>query len=147
MTVTVSAVGSLHDIAAADWDALAGDSPWLSHALLSALEDSGAVGAHSGWRPAHLALWRDGQLLAAAPRYLKTHSRGEYVFDWAWARAYAQYGLRYYPKQLCAVPFSPIPGPRLLAGDAASRSALAQALLWERFHVRLRPGLFDEILD
>ena len=72
MTDTVSAVGSLHDIAAADWDALAGDSPWLSHALLSALEDSGAVGAHSGWRPAHLALWRDGQLLAAAPRYLKS---------------------------------------------------------------------------
>lgn len=147
MTDTVSAVGSLHDIAAADWDALAGDSPWLSHALLSALEDSGAVGGHSGWRPAHLALWRDGQLLAAAPRYLKTHSRGEYVFDWAWARAYAQHGLRYYPKQLCAVPFSPIPGPRLLAGDAASRATLAQALAAEQDGVSGCHVLFAQQAD
>ena len=119
---------SLHALPADSWDALSGGQPWLSHALLSALEDSGAVSAATGWQPAHLALWEGEQLCAVAPRYLKTHSRGEYVFDWSWARAYAEHGLNYYPKALGAVPFSPIPGPRLLAADAHSRLALAQGL-------------------
>ncbi|MCP6373861.1 GNAT family N-acetyltransferase, partial [Klebsiella pneumoniae] len=85
---------------------------------LSSLEDSGSVGGRSGWDPAHQVL-RDGQggLRAAMPAYLKSHSYGEYVFDWAWADACQRAGIRYYPKLLVAVPFTPVSGARLLAVD------------------------------
>jgi predicted N-acyltransferase len=99
-----------------EWDACAGaDNPFVSHAFLAALEDSGSAGARTGWLPQHAAL-RDagGRLVAAAPMYAKSHSYGEYVFDHGWADAFERAGGRYYPKLQVAVPFSPVPGPRLL---------------------------------
>ena len=120
---------AIDEIPAPAWDALAGDQPSLSHAYLSALETSGCVSPRTGWTPRHAALWEGDTLLAAMPLYLKTHSYGEYVFDWAWANAYAQHGLAYYPKALVAVPFTPVPGTRLLARDAAAREALLRSLV------------------
>ncbi len=113
------------------WDALVGadGGPFVRHAFLDALESTGCVGPGTGWTPCHLTLWRDAELVAAAPLYRKTHSWGEYVFDWAWADAYQRAGLRYYPKLLAAVPFTPVGGLRLLARDPAARAALARALL------------------
>ena len=116
------------------WDALAaaapgGSGPFARHAFLAALQDSGCVGQDSGWQPAFVCLEdARGVLQAAAPLYLKTHSYGEYVFDWAWADAYHRNGLAYYPKAVVAIPFTPVPGPRLLASDAAARTALVKAL-------------------
>lgn len=122
----------LSDLPAAEWDALLPASqPFLRHAFLSTLEDSGSVGGRSGWQPAH-RLFRDasGRLQAALPAYLKTHSYGEYVFDWAWADACRRAGIRYYPKLLCAVPFTPVGGARLL-GEAQAAGALLDALTGE----------------
>lgn len=121
---------TLAAVDAAQWNVCAGpDNPFVSHAFLSALEASGSVGAGTGWTPAHLlAETADGALAGAMPLYVKDHSYGEYVFDHAWADAYHRAGGRYYPKLLGAVPFSPVPGPRVLAGDAQVRAALiAQA--------------------
>ncbi|HWS74393.1 MAG TPA: GNAT family N-acetyltransferase [Quisquiliibacterium sp.] len=102
---------------------------FLRHDFLANLERSGCVGRGSGWQPEHLCLFEGERLVAAAPLYRKQHSWGEYVFDWAWADAYERHGLRYYPKLVCAVPFTPVTGPRLLARDDRARSALAEALL------------------
>jgi uncharacterized protein len=96
------------------WDALTAGDPFLSHAFLSSLEDSGSVGPGSGWTPTPLRIEEEGALLAAAPAWLKTHSQGEYVFDHGWAEAWEQAGGRYYPKLQVAVPFTPVPGARLL---------------------------------
>lgn len=124
---------ALADIPAAAWDALAGDQPFLRHAFLHALEASGCVAPDSGWTPRHLALWQGEHLLAALPLYEKTHSFGEFVFDWAWADAWERAGRAYYPKLVAAVPFSPIAGPRLLALDAPSAERLrGQALAFAR---------------
>lgn len=108
----------LADIAPQQWDDLLPQAnPFLSHAFLGALEDSGSVGAHCGWQPAHRLLRNvDGDVLAALPAYIKSHSYGEYVFDMGWADACHRAGIAYYPKLLGAVPFSPVSGPRLL-GD------------------------------
>lgn len=117
---------TLHRISDLDpsaWDALLpDDQPFLHHAFLSALEDSGSVGGRSGWRPAHRLLTDDaGRPLAALPLYVKNHSYGEYVFDWGWADACQRAGIPYYPKLLCAVPFSPVVGARLLGrGEAVA---------------------------
>lgn len=123
-------VDSILDVCASAWDALIDTSqPFIRHGFLAALEASGSVGAHNGWQPAHLLLEDDdGHLIGAAPLYDKEHSYGEFVFDFAWANAYNQLGLDYYPKLLCAVPFSPVVGPRLLARDDATRNQLAQRL-------------------
>ena len=127
--------GAIAEIAAAAWDACAGaGNPFVSHAFLSALEDSGSASPRTGWLPRHAAL-RDaaGGLLAVAPMYAKSHSYGEYVFDHGWAHALERAGGSYYPKLQVAVPFSPVPGPRLLIrpgggiGAAALGRALAQA--------------------
>lgn len=121
---------AIAEIAAAEWDACAGDdNPFVSHAFLLALEESGSANARTGWLPQHAAL-RDpaGRLVAVAPAYAKGHSYGEYVFDHAWANAFERAGGRYYPKLQVASPFSPVPGPRLLARDATLQSALAGAL-------------------
>lgn len=121
-------------VGAADWDALldaqARPTPFMRHAYLHALEASGSVGGDTGWQPVTLTLRRrdDATLAAAAPAYLKTHSYGEYVFDWAWADAYRRYGVPYYPKLVVAVPFTPVPGSRLLARDASARALLLRAL-------------------
>ena len=104
-------------------------TPFMRHEYLAALHDSGSATPATGWTPRFLTLWQGDSLAAACPLYLKDHSYGEYVFDWAWANAYAQHGLAYYPKALVAVPFTPVPGTRLLARDAAARQALVQALI------------------
>jgi predicted N-acyltransferase len=115
------------------WDALLAQnptrSPFMRHAYLAALHRSASACAQTGWQAQFITLWQGPTLVAACPLYLKNHSHGEYVFDWAWARAYAEHGLDYYPKALVAVPFTPVPGPRLLAVDAQARAALVQALL------------------
>lgn len=120
---------TLDAVSAADWDALcADDNPFVAHAFLSGLEQAGCLREDWGWTPRHLTLWRDGALVAAAPAYLKTNSHGEFVFDHAWANAYARYGHDYFPKWLCAVPYSPVTGPRLLARTTEARRALLQQL-------------------
>lgn len=119
-------------IDAARWNALlaaqAGATPFMRHEYLAALHASGSAVADTGWLPQFLVVERGAELLAACPLYLKDHSYGEYVFDWAWADAYRRHGLRYYPKLLNAVPFTPVPGARLLARDAASRELLLRAM-------------------
>jgi uncharacterized protein len=120
------------DVEASAWNALlalSGGSPFMRHEYLAAMHDSGSAVRDTGWTPQFVTLWRDGELAAACPLYLKSHSYGEYVFDWAWANAYEQHGVRYYPKALTAVPFTPVPGPRLLARDAHARAALVHAVL------------------
>jgi predicted N-acyltransferase len=122
---TIRVVDRIADIPAAAWDACAGpDNPFLSHAFLAALEESGSATAKTGWLPQHLALEEaGGRLLGVAPLYLKGHSYGEYVFDHGWADAYERAGGRYYPKLQCAVPFTPVTGPRLLIHHAVGTQA------------------------
>ena len=127
----------LHDSAAqvnaAAWDALlalqAQPTPFMRHAYLAALEASGSATARTGWAPRFFTLWQDGCLHAACALYVKAHSWGEYVFDWAWAEAYERHGLPYYPKAVVAVPFTPVPGTRLLAIDGDARAALLRVLV------------------
>jgi len=130
-------IGGMKEVPAADWDACAtgagDDNPFLAHAFLSALEESGSATPEAGWGPRHVLAHDDsGRLVGAVPLYVKGHSFGEYVFDWAWAEAYERAGGEYYPKLLAGVPFTPVTGPRLLMrGDAASpalRTALARGL-------------------
>ncbi len=126
----VRVVPRISELPAAEWDACAGDQPFLSHGFLSALEESGSADADSGWQPQHLALsGQDGRLLGCVPLYLKNHSYGEYVFDWGWAEAYERAGGHYYPKLQSCVPFTPVTGPRLLVRPDAEREAVARALV------------------
>jgi len=111
-------------IPAPDWDALAAGQPLLSHAFLSALHATGCAAPATGWRPCYATAWHGSELQGALPLYAKSHSYGEYVFDWAWADAFRRHGRRYYPKLVAAIPFTPAPGPRLLGRDAATRAAL-----------------------
>jgi len=122
-------VENLATVPAAAWNRIAGGDPFTSHEFLCALIDTGCAGVRTGWRPQIVLLERDNQLAAAMPLFLKSHSYGEYVFDWAWADAYQRHGLDYYPKLLCAVPFTPVSGPRLLAANDADRKRLAAAAL------------------
>lgn len=109
---------SVGSLPADQWDRLAHGNPFMSHAFLSALEDSGSVGPGTGWSPAPIVIeGADGKLAAAAPAYLKNHSQGEYVFDHAWADAWHRAGGQYYPKLQIAAPFTPATGPRLLLAD------------------------------
>jgi predicted N-acyltransferase len=133
--LVLTTVPSIGEIAPAEWDACAGaGNPFLRHAFLKALEDSGSVGRKTGWQPLYPTI-RDGggALLAAAPMYVKSHSQGEYVFDHGWAQAYERAGGQYYPKLQVAVPFTPVPGPRLLVRPGADavnvRSTLARGLV------------------
>jgi predicted N-acyltransferase len=130
----INLLSSIDDVAEADWDALLGATdpacnPFPSHDFLKALEVSHCVGAKTGWLARHLAISDGtGKLVAGVPLYVKGHSYGEYVFDWAWADAYERAGGKYYPKLLAAVPFSPVPGPRLLAAGPDA-PALRRTLL------------------
>jgi predicted N-acyltransferase len=119
------------EIPPGDWDACAGDdNPFVSHAFLSTLEESGSASARTGWLPQHAVLRDDsGTIVGVAPLYAKSHSYGEYVFDHGWADAFERAGGAYYPKLQCAVPFSPVPGPRLLARDTTQHGPLAAALV------------------
>jgi len=128
---------SPEEISAHEWDELlalqARPTPFMHHAYLHALHASGSACAATGWEPRFLTLHTDAGLQAAVAVYLKTHSYGEYVFDWAWADAYQRHGLHYYPKALAAVPFTPVPGTRLLARNAEARQVLAAGLRqWAR---------------
>jgi predicted N-acyltransferase len=118
---------------ARDWNGLlagqACPTPFMRHEYLAALHESGSATPDTGWTPRFVTLWRGGQLHAACALYLKDHSYGEYVFDWAWANAYEQHNLAYYPKAVAAVPFTPVPGTRLLARDTEARVALLNAML------------------
>src|SRR6187401_3615373 len=121
---------SITDIDSAAWDALdAGGTPFLRHAFLAALEDTRCVGAGTGWDPAPITLHDEHGLLAAAPAYVKSHSFGEFVFDFSWAQAYAQHGLAYYPKLVIGVPFTPATAPRLLVRPGADEVRVRQALV------------------
>jgi uncharacterized protein len=132
---------------AAAWDACANANaatynPFVAHAFLKALEDAGCVGEGTGWLPRHLALEdADGSVAAVAPCYVKGHSQGEYVFDHGWADAYGQAGGRYYPKLLMAVPFTPVPGPRLLVRPGADAAANEQLLAGAAIEVARQNGL------
>ncbi len=136
--IEIQLLGSLAQISAVEWDACAcpealdggrPNDPFTTHRFLSALEDSGSVGRGTGWQPQYLTAYLDGQLIACAPMYAKSHSQGEYIFDHNWAHAYEQAGGRYYPKLQMAVPFTPVTGRRLLVRpgfDGVGHSALMQ---------------------
>jgi predicted N-acyltransferase len=131
-SLTLTLHQAIADIPAKDWEACAGGgNPFVSHAFLSALEDSGSANARTGWMPQHAVLRTEaGHVVAIAPMYAKSHSYGEYVFDHGWADALERAGGRYYPKLQVSVPFSPVPGPRLLRrpGTGVSVATLAGAL-------------------
>lgn len=131
--IVARTVGAIAGIDAGKWNALANPpdrafNPFVSHEFLSALEASHSVSEEAGWTPAHLILEDSAAIIAAAPIYAKTHSQGEYIFDHHWADAYIRAGGQYYPKFICAAPFTPVSGPRLLASDQGGRDALAAAL-------------------
>lgn len=121
---------TIDEINAGEWNRLAGDDPFLQHEFLAALEHSGSTCATSGWQPQHLTCTdASGRLIGALPLYLKSHSFGEYVFDWAWADAWQRAGLPYYPKLTSAIPFSPVSGRRLLIDAAAESTVISHALI------------------
>ena len=125
-------LASLASVERTAWNALVPDgNPFVRHEFLANLETTGCIRRELGWAPHHATIWLDGTLVAAAPAYLKANSHGEFVFDHAWAAAHERHGLAYYPKLLVAIPYSPVPGPRLFARDAAARAALAHALVAE----------------
>jgi predicted N-acyltransferase len=138
-------LGRIADIDAARWDALANPpgepvNPFLTHAFLKALEDAGTVTRRTGWLPQHIVLEVDGVPVGAMPCYLKSHSQGEYVFDYGWADAYERAGGRYYPKLQCAVPFTPVPGRRLLVAPGPAAEAHEALLLAAAVEVTDRLG-------
>jgi len=147
----IEVMSSMRDISAQDWDALLDaqtePTPFMRHAYLSAMEESGSAAAKTGWKLQlvtlrHALPMKAGHLAGAAVLYIKPHSYGEYVFDWAWADAYQRHGLNYYPKAVSAVPFTPVPGSRLLADSSQSQSALVSAMVelaqnedWSSLHL------------
>lgn len=126
---TIQVLESLANVDPAQWNALAGDQPFVRHEFLSALIETGCASARTGWRPRIIVLRRAGALAGAMPLFEKSHSYGEYVFDWAWADAYERHGLAYYPKLVGAVPFTPVQGARLLARENTDRLELLAAAL------------------
>ena len=128
-TPTVRLLDTLRSVEPHAWNALAGEHPLLRHEFLHALHESGCACERTGWAPRYITLWQGRSLVGAMPLYLKSHSYGEYVFDWAWADAYHRHGISYYPKLLAAIPFSPVAGPRLLARDEPTRALLVRAAL------------------
>ncbi len=128
MSFNLEITDSIAEIDAYQWDALVGDMPLLSHAFLSALESSKSVGKGTGWQPYPMLVREDGALVGAMPLYVKSHSYGEYVFDWSWAEAYERSGLNYYPKLLAAIPFTPITSARLLANSVEIQTLMIAAL-------------------
>ena len=127
--LSLRVLDTLAGVNPAEWNALAAGHPFLRHEFLHALHETGCASARTGWQPQYLSLWRDGRLEGAMPLYLKSHSRGEYVFDWSWADAYHRHGIDYYPKLLSAIPFSPVSGSRLLATTREARLRLVAACL------------------
>jgi predicted N-acyltransferase len=151
-SVSVRVLQSIDEVTAVQWNALStdDDSPFVEHAFLQALEVSGCACAAHGWTPAHITVWRGETLVTAAPAYIKDHSEGEFVFDWAWADAAHRAGIAYYPKLLLAVPFTPATGSRLLRLPsvtvqqaahwiASAAKALAQQLKLSSVHALFVP--------
>ncbi|MYN10666.1 GNAT family N-acetyltransferase [Pseudoduganella aquatica] len=132
MSYRPDVISSLAEVGEAAWNGLLAaqgeTNPFLSYAFLHAMHESGSASAETGWQPQYLALRDGGELAAAMPLYVKSHSYGEYVFDWAWADAYHRNGIEYYPKLLSAIPFTPVTGGRLLARDGQARAALVALL-------------------
>jgi predicted N-acyltransferase len=129
VTAELKVLTSISEVPAPAWDALANPpeqpfNPFMAHAFLKALEESGSATTRTGWQGVHLTLQRDGELIGAAPAYAKTHSQGEYVFDYGWADAFERAGGQYYPKLQISAPFTPATGPRLLAADDETRRGL-----------------------
>ena len=124
-------VDRLSDITSEEWNALlpSDAGPFLRHEFLSALEVTGCVGANTGWQVAHLLLKDGDQLIGAIPLYLKQHSYGEFVFDWSWAQAYEQQGMQYFPKALCAIPFTPVQGSRILSARNVDADLVQKQLI------------------
>lgn len=124
-------IEKLSEVSPADWNALLSPdaSPFLKHEFLSTLEETACVGSNTGWQIAHLALYRSRKLIGAMPLYLKLHSYGEFVFDWSWAQAYEQQGMQYYPKALCAIPFTPVQGSRILFAPLENKSQVQEQLI------------------
>ena len=144
----------IRDLPASEWNALDHRGyPFLRHEFLTALEESGCIGFETGWRPHFIVLEDDAGIAAAAPAWLKDHSYGEFVFDFAWAQAYARHGLRYYPKLLIAAPFTPATGPRLLHRRGLPTSMTSTALLEtiaataDTLHLETTHVLFPDATD
>ena len=129
MALRLEVGDGVSQVSVSEWDALVDNMPLLSHAFLSAFETSLSVGSGTGWQPCPLLLYDDIQLIGAMPLYIKYHSYGEYVFDWAWAEAYERNGLDYYPKFVSAIPFTPITSTRFLTTRADANALLIDALL------------------
>jgi hypothetical protein len=127
--VTLEVASSIAHLRSEDWNALSDGNPFVRHEFLNALHETGCASIDSGWAPQYLLLHEHGRLTGAMPLYLKSHSYGEYVFDWSWADAYHRHGLDYYPKLLCAIPFTPVSGPRLVARTQSAREHLAAGAL------------------
>ncbi len=136
--ITIDVLNGLSDISANDWDACVchtngcAHDPFTTHRFLKALEDSGSVGAGTGWQPHHLVARQGDQVIAVMPFYAKSHSQGEYIFDHNWAHAYENAGGRYYPKLQSAIPFTPVTGSRFLCREGyemIGKSALAQGAI------------------
>jgi len=139
---------SLDEIDSKAWNALLpDDNPFVDHAFLAGLERHGCIEPAQGWQPHHLGIYDGARLVAAAPLYLKGNSHGEFVFDWSWASAYARHGLSYYPKLLCAVPYSPVTGPRLLVGSGVDADALRATLIATIHEEARRLGLSSAHLN
>ncbi len=130
-TFQLAILDRLSVISASEWNALLPKDagPFLRHEFLSALEETGCVGGNTGWQVAHLVLKNDQKLLGAMPLYIKQHSYGEYVFDWSWAQAYEQQGMQYFPKALCAIPFTPVQGSRILSNGDIDTGLVRQRLI------------------
>ncbi|MBX9591063.1 MAG: GNAT family N-acetyltransferase [Hyphomonadaceae bacterium] len=143
----IEVVPRIADIPAGAWDACANPdpatfNPFIAHAFLHALEDAGTVGGRTGWAPRHLALrLADGEIAGCAPCYLKAHSQGEYVFDHSWAEAFMRAGGRYYPKLQIAVPFTPVPGRRLLVGSGPASETHERMLAAGAAEIAERNGI------
>jgi predicted N-acyltransferase len=138
MTLKLELAGSINQVDPTSWDTLTGGMPLLSHAFLSALETSNSIGKGTGWQSCPMLVFDATKLVGAMPLYVKSHSYGEYVFDWAWAEAYQKSGLDYYPKLISAIPFSPITSQRLLLSPDNDSSAIQTLLIESLEEIMLR---------
>ena len=127
--ITLDVVHDLATVPADDWNSgVSPNDPFTEHAFLALLEESNSVGRHAGWVPVHLVARQNDKVVGVAPLYLKNHSYGEYIFDWGWAESAHRAQLPYYPKVVCAVPFTPATGRRLLGSDPSIRKALLDGM-------------------
>jgi len=133
----------ISDVPSNQWNALLplDAGPFLRHEFLSALEETGCVGGNTGWQVAHLVVRDDGKLVGALPLYIKQHSYGEFVFDWSWAQAYEQQGMQYFPKALCAIPFTPVQGSRILSAQQIDINIVRTKIINQLKSIVIQNGL------